>query len=119
MKRLISYNVFEGDPNFIREGQILVIRDNSTTDKVLDIQQRINGKLVSILSVPEVTFTITPTPADATVTINGKAGASAKVPKGSTVVWSVAKTGYQTQSGNDVVCADTTKAVTLVTNPGS
>lgn len=41
MKRLISYNVFEGDPNFIREGQILVIRDNSTTDKVLDIQQRV------------------------------------------------------------------------------
>ena len=27
MKRLISYNVFEGDPNLIAEGQILVIRD--------------------------------------------------------------------------------------------
>lgn len=24
MKRLISYNVFEGDPNLIAEGQILV-----------------------------------------------------------------------------------------------
>lgn len=119
MKRLISYNVFEGDPNFIREGQILVIRDNSTTDKVLDIQQRINGKLVSILSVPEVTFTITPTPADATVTINGKAGASVKVPKGSTVSWSVAKAGFKTQSGNDVVCADINKAVTLEANPAS
>lgn len=53
MKRLISYNVFEGDPNFIREGQILVIRDNSTTDKVLDIQQRVNGKLQSILTKEE------------------------------------------------------------------
>lgn len=27
MRRLISYNVFEGDPNLIAEGQILVIRD--------------------------------------------------------------------------------------------
>lgn len=29
MRRLISYNVFEGDPNLIAEGQILVIRDAS------------------------------------------------------------------------------------------
>lgn len=28
MKRLISYNVFEGDPNLIAEGQILVITVN-------------------------------------------------------------------------------------------
>lgn len=34
MRRLISYNVFEGDPNLIAEGQILVIRDASVEGKI-------------------------------------------------------------------------------------
>lgn len=34
MKRLISYNVFEGDSNLIKENQILVIRDVSNKNKV-------------------------------------------------------------------------------------
>ena len=38
MKILISYNVFEGDPNLIAEGQILVIRDNSAVDRIADVQ---------------------------------------------------------------------------------
>lgn len=47
MKRLISYNVFEGDPNLIAEGQILVIRDSSAIDRIADVQQRINGNYES------------------------------------------------------------------------
>jgi len=35
MKRLISYNVFEGDPNLIAEGQILVIRDSVSINGVV------------------------------------------------------------------------------------
>ena len=34
MKRLISYNVFEGDSNLIKENQILVIRDVINKNKV-------------------------------------------------------------------------------------
>lgn len=41
MRRLVSYNVFEGDPNLIAEGQILVIRDASVEGKIIDIQQRV------------------------------------------------------------------------------
>ena len=60
-----------------------------------------------------VTFTITPTPSDATVKINDIVQNSVEVEKGSTVTWSVEKTGYVTQSGEEVVNEDTTKEVTL------
>ena len=65
-------------------------------------------------STPEtVTFTITPTPSDATIKINNVVQNSVEVEKGSTVTWSVEKTGYVTQSGEEVVNEDTTKEVTL------
>lgn len=50
MRRLISYNVFEGDPNLIAEGQIPVIRDAGVEGKIIDIQQRVNSKLISIIT---------------------------------------------------------------------
>ena len=92
MRRLISYNVFEGDPNLIAEGQILVIRDASVEG---DIQQRVNSKLVSIIT-DKFTFAINPTPADATVVINGSTTKSIRAAKGHTVTWSVSKTGFVT-----------------------
>lgn len=113
MRRLISYNVFEGDPNLIAEGQILVIRDNIIEGKIIDIQQRINSKMVSILT-DKVNFTINPTPADATVIINGSATNHIKAGKGHTVTWSVSGTGYVTQSGSEVVTGDVVKNITLV-----
>lgn len=116
MKRLISYNVFEGDPNLIAEGQILVIRDNIIEGKIIDIQQRINSKMVSILT-DKVNFTINPTPADATVIINGSTTKSIRAAKGHTVTWSVSKAGFVTQSGSDVISGDVSKNVTLVANP--
>ena len=66
------------------------------------------------LETETVTFTITPTPSDATVTINNVVQNSVEVEKGSTVTWSVEKTGYVTQSGEEVVNEDTTKTITLV-----
>ena len=109
MKGLISYNVFEGDPNLIAEGQILVIRDSSAVDRIADVQQRINGN--------KVTFAITPTPTDASVSINGVVGTGIKTYKGATVNWVVSKSGYKTQRGTEVVTTNTTKAITLEANP--
>lgn len=62
----------------------------------------------------DVTFTITPTPSDATVTIDGATQASVEVKRGSTVTWKVAKSGYTTQEGSEVVNYTQTKAITLV-----
>lgn len=113
MRRLISYNVFEGDPNLIAEGQILVIRDASVEGKIIDIQQRVNSKLVSIIT-DKFTFAINPTPADATVVINGSTTKSIRAAKGHTVTWSVSKTGFVTQSGSEVISDDVLKNITLV-----
>lgn len=113
MRRLISYNVFEGDPNLIAEGQILVIRDASVEGKIIDIQQRVNSKLVSIIT-DKFTFAINPTPTDATVVINGSTTKSIRAAKGHTVTWSVSKTGFVTQSGSEVISGDVLKNITLV-----
>jgi hypothetical protein len=62
-------------------------------------QQRINGNMVSFVS------------------INGVVGTSIKTYKGATVNWVVSKTGYKTQRGTEVVTTNTTKAITLEANP--
>ena len=69
------------------------------------------------LETEPVTFIINPTPSDATVKINNVVQNSVEVEKGSTVTWSVVKTGYVTQSGEEVVNEDTTKTITLVEEP--
>ena len=60
------------------------------------------------------TFTVVPTPSDATVTINGSPRTSYTCPAGTYISWSVSKTGYVTQSGNYTMgAADHTETVTL------
>lgn len=100
-------------PNLIAEGQILVIRDASVEGKIIDIQQRVNSKLVSIIT-DKFTFAINLTPADATVVINGSTTKSIRAAKGHTVTWSVSKTGFVTQSGSEVISGDVLKNITLV-----
>ena len=65
------------------------------------------------LITDKVTFAITPTPTDASVSINGVVGTSIKTYKGATVNWVVSKSGYKTQRGT----TNTTKAITLEANP--
>jgi len=66
--------------------------------------------------VPLVTYTIVPYPNDAIVTLAAsgytQSGNSITVPKGTNVVWMVAKQDYQTQSGNVVV--NSTQSVNVV-----
>lgn len=63
------------------------------------------------------TFTINPTPSDATVTLSAtgysQVGKSITVEKGTSVSWNVSKSGYVTQSGSQAVNADETKNITL------
>lgn len=59
------------------------------------------------------TLTINPTPSDATVKINNVAQKSITVESGTNVTWEVSKTGYTTQTGNKVVNANETMAITL------
>lgn len=67
------------------------------------------------------TYTINPTPSDATVTLTAggytQVGNSITVYKGTTVNWSVSKNGYQTQSGTKTINSNTTDNVTLSNQP--
>ena len=65
------------------------------------------------LITEKYTYTINPTPADATVVINGSTTKSIRAAKGHTVTWSVSKTGYVTQSGSDVISGDVSKNVNI------
>lgn len=117
MKRALNLGtlsrIVEGDPNEVTDNEILVIRDN-LSGKIEDIQVRGTGGVLESVLVERVAFTIKPTPADATVTINNSNRATVIVTKGSTVTWSVSKTGFTPQNGSQVVNADTVKDVTLV-----
>ena len=55
----------------------------------------------------DYTFEITPTPVDATVTINGTEQSSVTEPAGTLIEWEVSKTGYVTQSGSFLLSSDT------------
>lgn len=116
MKRALNLGtlsrIVEGDPNEVTDNEILVIRDN-LSGKIEDIQVRGTGGALESVLVERVTFTIKATPTDATVTINNTDRITVAVAKGSTVQWSVSKTGYTPQSGSQVVNADTVKDVTL------
>ena len=65
-------------------------------------------------SINTASLTITPTPNDATVTINSATTSSADIRKGMPAEWSVSKTGYVTQTGTvDHIYDDTTLTVDL------
>ena len=60
------------------------------------------------------TFTINPTPSNATVTINNQTTKSVTVIEGTSISWSVSASGYSAQSGSLTLIDDTTKDVVLV-----
>ncbi len=116
MKRILNLGslsrIVEGDPNEVTDNEILVIRDKTLGGKILDVQKRINGKMTSLITQKYI-FTINPTPADATVTINDQATKSIMVTEGSTVHWSVEKVGYNNQEGEEVVYDNIQKDIVL------
>lgn len=119
MKRILNLGglsrIVEGDPNEITNDEILVIRDPENVDKILDVQRRINGVLKSILTCKDkVIFAIGASPDDATVTINGQNTNIVYLNPGDKVSYEVSKTGYFTQSEQDLVInSDTVKTIVL------
>lgn len=65
------------------------------------------------IATESFTYTITPTPSNATVTINGTVGASAKVAAGAAINWKVEAVGYETKTGTDAIFENKTVPVTL------
>ena len=59
------------------------------------------------------TLTVVPTPADATVTLDGVERTSINVPAGQSVTWTVSKSGYITQSGHELVNTTHNLPITL------
>lgn len=102
---------------FLNDGESATVNVSldgyTTVEKTITINGA-NHKEMITLEDNVVTFTITPTPSDATVKINNVVQNSVEVEKGSTVIWSVEKTGYVTQSGEEVVNEDMTKTITLL-----
>lgn len=118
MKRILNFGelirIVEGDPNEVTDNEILVIKDTVNLGKIADIQKRINGKMVSILTCnSKVLFAIGASPEDATVTINGQATNMVYVNPGDSVTYNVEKTGYFSQSDTVVVNTDTVKTIVL------
>lgn len=66
------------------------------------------------LELQSYTFTINPTPSNATVKLNGQTTKTLTVVHGTTVNWEVSASGYITQSGTVTVTSNSTKNVTLV-----
>lgn len=77
-----------------------------------------NTKIVTLEEIPYYTFTVVPTPSDATVTINGVVGNSFTARSGTSINWSVAKTGYSTKSGTYDLSSNRTINVTIVNYSG-
>ena len=78
--------------------------------------ETLTGDTTRNITLTEVqyVFTIVPTPADATVMINGVQQSSVTVSDGTTLTWEVSKTGYTTQTGSYTIAgADHTENVTL------
>lgn len=65
----------------------------------------------------QYTFTINPTPSDATVTINSEERKSFKTDYNTEITWSVAKSGYTTKEGTHTLTGNHTENVTLEAVP--
>lgn len=98
---------------------------NNTGDARIDtIELTINGISGYIVSVDQpdassvtYTFSISATPSDATVIINSVQRTSYSCPAGTSISWSVSKSGYTTQTGTyTMTAANHTETVTLAVN---
>ena len=74
-------------------------------------------KADAYLYLTTVTFIVEPTPATATVTINGETATTLAVPYGSTVEYTVTAEGYSPKSGSMVVVNNTSIDVELEPEP--
>lgn len=108
------------------EGEAYSINGNVITITIAEVTGNVLIKVPTVNTAtgeeePEVTtkytFTIVPTPSDATVTLTAsgytQSGNSITVASGTSVTWKVSKSGYTTQNGSQVVTSSSSKNITL------
>ena len=94
-----TYTYSVSKPNYITRTDTGVLNE----DTVLNIQ----------LQLDTATLTINPTPADATVRINGQVRNTITLNKGSNYSYTVSKNGYYQESGSGILSQDTNLNITL------
>lgn len=107
-----GHNVSDG------EGCQLLLNDGIIYKLVEGVPESTNITVTDVSPVAQYTFTISPTPDDAIVEINGVEQSSVTVDDGTTVSYTVSKTGYIAQSGTYTLDgADYTLYVVLEAEP--
>lgn len=112
---IVTMNDVQGNIQTFTTGErvhIKVEREHYTTqefDIVVTEDYIYEVKLIA----DQMTFTITPTPADAIVVINGQTISSVTLDYNTTIEWTVSRVGYVSQNGNLILTEDTTLPVTL------
>lgn len=104
-----GHNVVDAD------GKQLLLNDGIIYKVVEGVPESTTITVTDVVPVEQYTFTISATPNDATVVINGEARSSLTADDGTEISWSVAKEGYVTQSGTYTLNGENhTETVTLV-----
>lgn len=111
-----GHNVSDG------EGNQLLLKEGIIYKLVSGVPESTNVQVIDVVIPERYTFTINPTPNDATVTLTAtgevQAGNSITVDDGTTVSYSVEASGYVSQSGTYTVNgADHEETVVLVEEP--
>lgn len=112
----VTMNDVPGNTQVFTTGErvhIKVEREHYTTQE-FDIVVSEDHIYEVTLVADKITFTITPTPSDAVVVINGKTTSTITVDYNTPIEWSVSRVGYVSQNGSLTLVEDTVLPVTLV-----
>lgn len=98
----------------LQNGNKLVIDSEKAINEVEDgVPTSIQGGYSVVDPVPQYTFSISATPADATIVINDETRTSITTDENTEITWSVSKTGYVTQTGTHTLVDNYTETVVL------
>lgn len=112
----VTMNNVVGNTQVFTTGErvhIKVEREHYTTQE-FDIVVSEDHIYEVTLVADKMTFTITPTPVDSIVVINGKTISTITVDYNTPIEWTVSRVGYVSQSGSLTLVEDTVLPVTLV-----
>ena len=126
--KVLSSHTFNSVTSVSVGGKDLLPSEYTVSGQTVTVPaNKVNGDVVIVFSATAVntepetptmyTFTINPTPSNATVTLTAsgyaQSGNSITVPSGTSVAWKVEASGYVTQNGTHTVNKTETKNVTL------
>ena len=109
---LKANNFYRGNPYIDTVGTLLGFTKEQL-DKFFVAANTDDGKADAYKYLTAVTLTINPTPADATVTINGTIQSTITLPYGAPVEYAVSKDGYLSAEGGRALTKNTTLDIVL------